>query len=510
MLDQAAAIRKALTAKGHNVSSLACTTDLGNVRRKLEVQKPDCVFNLVETLDGSGRLIHLAPAAWEVAGIPFTGSSADAIYLTTHKLFSKERMLAAGLPVPVWIELRPDTLSALKAGAPSSAAAPHTRATIFGSDDTGPGDWIVKSIWEHASVGLSDACLLRGLPAAEAAVRIPEGSFAERFIDGREFNLSVLAGPSGPEVLPPAEIAFVDYPADKPKIVNYEAKWNEASFEYAHTVRRFADPDADGPLLAELKRLALRCWDVFALGGYARVDFRVDAAGQPWILEVNANPCLAPDGGFAAALEKADIPYADAMERIVRDAAQGGEAPGAAGNGLRDELACHRPSDAPVRTPPAVTWRHELTPADVEAVREVTVSTGYFHDFEVPVAVELAEERLAKGEASGYEFVVAECDGKVVGYTSFGPVPCTKSSFDWYWLAVRPEYQGFGIGRELLAHAERRAKAMGGTRLFCETSGRPKYASTRAFYERLGFTLCELLDDFYDDGDGRATYSKPL
>jgi ribosomal protein S18 acetylase RimI-like enzyme len=199
------------------------------------------------------------------------------------------------------------------------------------------------------------------------------------------------------------------------------------------------------------------------------------------------------------------------MERIVRDAAQGGEAPGAAGNGLRDELACHRPSDAPYRSPPAVTWRHERTSADVRGgPRGHGFRPATFNDFEVPVAVELAEERLAKGAASGYEFVVAECAGRVVGYTSFGPVPCTKSSFDWYWLAVRPEYQGFGIGRELLAHAERRAKAMGGTRLFCETSGRPKYASTRAFYERLGFTLCELLDDFYDDGDGRATYSKPL
>ena len=497
VLDQTAAIREALAARGHTVSVLACTTDLGNVRRKLEVQKPDCVFNLVETLDGSGRLIHLAPAAWEVAGIPFTGSSSEALYLTTHKLLAKERMFPAGLPVPEWIELRPDTLTAQEAAA---SAAPRARATIFGSDDAAPADWIVKSVWEHASVGLSDACLLRGLKAAEAATRIPAGSFAERFVDGREFNLSILAGPEGPEVLPPAEIAFVDFPAGKPKIVNYQAKWNEASFEYTHTVRRFADPAADGALLAELKRLALRCWDVFALGGYARVDFRVDAAGQPWVLEVNANPCLSPDSGFAAALAQAGIPYADAVERIVRAAARA-SCPGS--SPARAERPC--PTEKP-----AVTWRHELAPADAEAIREVTASTGYFHDYEIPVAVELAEERLAKGAASGYEFVVAECDGKVVGYTSFGPVPCTKSSFDWYWLAVLPEYQGFGIGKHLLREVERRAKEMGGTRLFCETSGRPQYASTRAFYERLGFTLCELLEDFYDDGDGRATYSKPL
>jgi D-alanine-D-alanine ligase-like ATP-grasp enzyme/GNAT superfamily N-acetyltransferase len=500
VLDQAAAIRDALTARGHAVSVLSCTTDLGNVQRKLDVQKPDCVFNLVETLDASGRLIHLAPAAWEVAKIPFTGSSSEALYLTTHKLLSKERMLAAGLPVPAWVQ----GPCAREVGRPAGPAvqAGTTGATsrsISSNDD----DWIVKSVWEHASVGLSDACILRGTPASAVGAHIPAGSFAERYIEGREFNLAMLAGPNGPEVLPPAEIVFVDFPADKPRIVNYQAKWDEDSFEYMHTVRQFADPAEDGALLAELKRLALRCWDVFALGGYARVDFRVDSAGKPWILEVNANPCLAPDSGFAAALEQAGIAYADAMERIVNAVARAScpcSSPARAGR------PCHE--KGPVR--PAVTWRFEVTPADVSAIREVTSSTGYFHDDEIDVAAELVEERLAKGAASGYEFVMAECDGRVVGYTTFGPVPCTRSSFDWYWLAVRPELQGFGFGKQLLQNVESRAKAMGGTRLFCETSGRPQYASTRAFYERMGFTLCELLADFYDTGDGRATYSKPL
>ncbi len=489
VLDQAEAITHALTEKGHAVSVLACTTDLGNVRRKLDIIKPDCVFNLVETLDGSGRLIHLAPAAWEVAGIRFTGSSADALYLTTHKLLSKERMLAAGLPVPEWGEGRGRNVQ---------------RSTFNVQRSTEKADWIVKSVWEHASVGLGDASIQRGLTAGEVAAHIPAGSFAERYIDGREFNLALLAGPDGPEVLPPAEIVFENYPSGKPKIVSYQAKWDEASFEYAHTVRRFADPAADGELLAELKRLALRCWEVFALGGCARVDFRVDAAGQAWVLEVNANPCLAPDSGFAAALAQAGIPYADAMERIVRDAFR------ASGTSARTNSPYGGTSRTAARAAPAVTWRFEVTPADVAAIREVTASTGYFHDEEIDVAAELVEERLAKGAASGYEFVLADCDGRLAGYSAFGPVPCTRSSFDWYWLAVRPELQGFGLGKQLLQHVESRARAMGGTRLFCETSGRPQYASTRAFYERMGFTLCELLEDFYDAGDGRATYSKPL
>ena len=480
VLDQAAAIHLALTAHGHDVAVLPCTTDLGNLQRKLEVLKPDCVFNLVETLDGSGRLIHLAPSLWETKCLPFTGSSADALYLTTHKLLSKERMFAAGLAIPPWI----------------------TPNRVYGNDETAPADWIVKSVWEHASVGLDDASILRGVPAATVAERLSPGCFAERFIEGREFNIALLTGPNGPEVLPPAEIVFIDYPDGKPKIVSYQAKWDETSFEYTHTVRRFVDAAADGALLAELMQLALRCWEVFGLGGYARVDFRVDASGKPWILEVNSNPCLSPDSGFAAALDQAGIPYADAMERIVRAASPDGR------NAFPEkQTAGPGPSTG---LTPTVSWRYEVTPADVAAIREVTASTGYFHGDEIDVAAELVEERLAKGAASGYEFVLAECDGRLIGYTTFGPIPCTKSSFDWYWLAVRPELQGFGFGKQLLQHVETRSRTMGGTRLYCETSSRPQYSSTRFFYERMGFKLCEILDDYYDSGDGRATYVKLL
>jgi D-alanine-D-alanine ligase len=144
--------------------------------------------------------------------------------------------------------------------------------------------------------------------------------FAEAYIDGREFNLTLLAGPNGPLVLPPAEIDFAAYPTGKPKIVGYRAKWDEDSFEYGNTPRRFEFASRDRELLEDLAGLAVQCWHVFELRGYARVDFRVDAENRPWILEVNANPCLAPDAGFAAAVERAGFGYHEAIGRIVDDA----------------------------------------------------------------------------------------------------------------------------------------------------------------------------------------------
>jgi D-alanine-D-alanine ligase len=124
--------------------------------------------------------------------------------------------------------------------------------------------------------------------------------------------------------MPVSEIVFEDYPAGKSRIVDFKAKWIPESFEYVHTVRRFDFPAGDQPLIERLETLSLRCWDVFRLTGYARVDFRVDAAGEPWILEINGNPCVAPDAGFMAATAQAGISYAQTFQIIVNDALRRG------------------------------------------------------------------------------------------------------------------------------------------------------------------------------------------
>ena len=144
--------------------------------------------------------------------------------------------------------------------------------------------------------------------------------FAERFVAGREFNVSLLAESGDVRVLPPAEIDFSAFPPDKPAIVGYAAKWNAASAEYQQTPRTFDFSPTDQPLLTELARLAVACWRRFELRGYARVDFRVDRAGQPWILELNANPCLSPDAGFAAALLRDGVSFDQAVANILADA----------------------------------------------------------------------------------------------------------------------------------------------------------------------------------------------
>ena len=94
----------------------------------------------------------------------------------------------------------------------------------------------------------------------------------------------------------------------------------EDSFEFGSTPRRFEFPPDDAPLLEEMRRLCLKCWRHFGLRGYARVDFRVDGSGQPWVLEINTNPCLSPDAGFMAAAGQAGLSIVDVVRRIVSDA----------------------------------------------------------------------------------------------------------------------------------------------------------------------------------------------
>ena len=112
-------------------------------------------------------------------------------------------------------------------------------------------------------------------------------------------------------------MGFSSAPADRPRIVGYIAKWDGASFESTRTVRRFGVEEGEPGQALALRHYSECAWDLFKLRGTARVDFRMDEAGQPLVLEVNPNPGIAPDAGFAAAAACAGLSYADLVERIV-------------------------------------------------------------------------------------------------------------------------------------------------------------------------------------------------
>jgi D-alanine-D-alanine ligase len=142
-------VTEALTQLGHRVEPMALTLDLEAARSRLAHLRPRLVFNLVESVAGSGRLLHLAPALLEELALPYTGTPLAGLFLSSNKLLAKRLLAMAGIPTPLW---QGPEISAREAG---SAAGP----------------WIIKSVWEHASIGIDDDSLVNGVEALASALQ---------------------------------------------------------------------------------------------------------------------------------------------------------------------------------------------------------------------------------------------------------------------------------------------------------------------------------------------------
>jgi D-alanine-D-alanine ligase len=294
-------IRQALADRGHSVVMVPFDSNYETFASTVIASKPEIVFNMVEHAMGQDQLAAVAPAYLEQMGMRYTGGGAAAMVSTCDKPFAKEIMRAANLPTPDW------------------AVGPDWR----GLDPK--RRYIVKSSTEDASLGLDDASVVLGADAparARACFDLYGGRwFAEAYVQGREFNIAALEEPGGLRVLPLAEIKFVDWNPAKPRIVGYKCKWDDTSEESKQTARSFGIEQENPALAAELTRLTQATWTLFGNRGFARVDFRVDASGNPLVLEVNPNPSLDVDAGFAAACAKAGYDFGGMLEKIIDAAA---------------------------------------------------------------------------------------------------------------------------------------------------------------------------------------------
>jgi D-alanine-D-alanine ligase len=288
---------------GLDVDCLAFSADA--LYTALREGSPDLVFSLVESVRAGDKSSYLAPALLETLGIRHTGCSATSILLTTDKVATKAMLRHLGIPTPEWVE-----------------AVDQRR---FVPRDT----YIVKALYEDASIGL-DSESVRSFRDFGELKRLLEKMkaesgrefFAERFIDGREFGISILGENGKPRVLTPSELRFPGYDErNMAKVLDYDAKWEPTSFGYQNifSVYRFAHEDS--ALLREMQAISEKCWSFFGLSGYARIDFRVDKEGRPWVLEINANPCITPgESGFLKSAEESGFDFGDVIDRIISEA----------------------------------------------------------------------------------------------------------------------------------------------------------------------------------------------
>jgi D-alanine-D-alanine ligase len=298
VINQRDLVKTACENLNYKVTCLTVGNNLLDDLESVKIEKPDAVFNLVEAAFEKGELIYITPAILNAFKIPYSGVPLDALFVTTNKVLAKKLMKFNNLPTADFFSINElDQLNPSKT-------------------------YIAKPIWEEASVGITTDFIFN-ISETDKFLKIKQlpnsHYFVEEFIDGREFNVSMLTAKNGMEVLPPAEIVFSEYFNDKPKIVGYEAKWNEDSEEYKQTNRAFGTLESNRKLEEKLIDICKKSWVAFNLKGYARIDFRVDAFDNVYILEINGNPCIAPDSGFVAANNYAGYSVDEMIQRIVAD-----------------------------------------------------------------------------------------------------------------------------------------------------------------------------------------------
>ncbi|RJP78578.1 MAG: D-alanine--D-alanine ligase [Desulfobacteraceae bacterium] len=303
VLTQVDAIEQSLTALGYRPVIIPFTKDLALFMDRLKKQTVRAVFNLCETVDEDSTLCGHPAAVLELLGVPFTGSPSASLMLTTDKMITKHLVKSCGILTPKSVVI----INPI-----------HLNVDVL------KFPVIVKPQFEDASIGIDQESVFTDKKTLKQRIKAFIARFGpviiEEYIDGREFNVSLMGYPSLAP-LPLAEIDFSQLPKNLFHIVGYRAKWDPASLEY-HNTRRVFPEDLSPRLRRRLETTAIVCSRLLKIRDYGRIDMRVDQAGNIFVLEANANPCLSPDGGFAAAARKSGLSYEQMVSRIIESVQQ--------------------------------------------------------------------------------------------------------------------------------------------------------------------------------------------
>lgn len=301
LMSQVRHIARTLRRLGHTVTILPLAHDLFQFQRRLRRLNPHVVFNLYDDVVHGALYDMRLAAVVRMMGFPMTGSPALALGLTRYKMMSASLLAGAGIPIP-----------------------PHTAILeTVGAVDHHKWQFPIfaQPSQEHAGVGVDRASVCHSKKALKLKVReilttYGQPALAQAYLSGREFNVSVLGG-NRMQVLPLAEVDFSALPAEIPPIMSYAAKWIDTSEEYQNT-RIVCPAPVEEELEQRISKVALQAFRAVGGRGYGRVDMRLDEFNQPYVLEVNCNPCLDEGMGLARSAEKAGITYPQLLQKIVR------------------------------------------------------------------------------------------------------------------------------------------------------------------------------------------------
>jgi D-alanine-D-alanine ligase len=289
-----------LRAVGHEVRCLGVLDSLTDLRAAITDWKPDIVFNLLEEFNGIVTYDQHVVAFLELMQQPYTGCNPRGLLLSRDKPLCKQLLAYHRIPTAQFAVLR----RGIKFRVP-----PRLRYPLF-----------VKSATEDASLGISQASVVESPQQLRDRVafihdQIGTDALVEEYIDGRELYVGVL-GNERLTRLPVWELGFGSLAANQAGIATRKVKWDR-KYQQRHGISRQAAVDLPPATVAALDRLSRRIYKSLGLSGYARMDFRVRADGQVFVLEANANPCLAQAEDFSQSALSAGIGYQDLLARII-------------------------------------------------------------------------------------------------------------------------------------------------------------------------------------------------
>ncbi len=298
VLEAVRAAEGAILELGQEVTLLPLTPPISELRNTLQSLNTDLVFNLFEGFDECSETEALVPEILDELQIPYTGCPGKPLRLALDKAKAKALMKSANIKTPDYQLLSPETISTFRLSYPC----------------------IVKPRSEDASHGLSDLSVVSDFASLERQVSVISSSYGgnalvEEFVDGREFNDTVL-GNTEFMVLPPSEILYT-LPEGMPRLLTFSAKWETGSLYYLNT--QVTCPAQIIPLEKRaISQTILKVYRLFGCQGYARVDMRLDNNGKVCVIELNPNPDISPGTGAARQAEAAGMTYAEFIDKIIK------------------------------------------------------------------------------------------------------------------------------------------------------------------------------------------------
>ncbi|MGE0548203.1 MAG: ATP-grasp domain-containing protein [Kofleriaceae bacterium] len=300
----ARAIADALNRGGFSVDITGLQgREVFEVLNALRAANPDLVFNLCESMAGNPCNEPTFAGLLDLFEIPYTGADLAALAACLHKRRTKDILLGRGVPTPPY----------------------RFFATLASLDDPSierlDYPWFLKLAHEDASVGITEENLVANPAALRNRARAMIAEYdqpvlAERYIEGREINVSLIGNGDELATLPLHEIDFGAMPAGRPRIVSYAAKWDESHVDYAGT-KPVLLRDPTPALVEKVQAVARASWDALGLRDYGRVDLRIDPTGQPWVIDVNPNCDISPDAGLARSAAVAGMTHVQLIKRIT-------------------------------------------------------------------------------------------------------------------------------------------------------------------------------------------------